>query len=267
MQNDLNIDINDDYFADCDTENDAFETDVTRISKDARALEIYQSLQPESGVVVVKPPRTPDLPDSVLLYEKAEEFARKIDLSPGVFNYGYVSGEFIFGDLLEAMLVEHNLHTARLLIATLSMSYENVDSLVNLMEGGFVDKLDIVFSDYQFSHERGGVVKYMYEELSKYDFQLTVARHHCKLACFTTDDGRNIGIRGSANLRSASCVEQVFVNESATLNAVDEAVLGDLISRFATLNRDNKRALFNPKVPSRQKLWKYIQESIQNLIN
>lgn len=268
MQNDMNIQINPAFFDDVDDELCGFETDVVLVNKEARDLEIYQQLQPASGVCIVKPPRVPELSETVLAYEKAEAMAKQMDLRQGSFNYGYVSGEFIFGDFIEALFVTRNLHTKRLLIATLALSYENVDSLKNLLEGGYVDKLDLVYSDFQFSHERHGIVPYMYEQLGGYDFQLTVARSHAKLACFTTDntgEPLSIGVRGSANLRSASCIEQIFVNESPQMNAIDEAVYDDLIERFATINRDNPKKAFNPRGLSRQKLWQYVKQSISKL--
>lgn len=245
-----------------------FSSKVVTKSKDTRDLERYNELQPESGICIVKPPRVPTLTDMVLAYEKAEDLAKRVVLTPGVFQYGYISGEFIFGDFLEAMFVEHNLHTKRLLIATLSLSYGNVDNMKNLFEGGYVDRIDLVYSDFKFSDSRTTIVPYLYEELGKYDFQLTVARSHAKLACFTTDntpEPLSIGIRGSANLKSASCIEQIFVNESPQMNTIDEAVFDHLIERFATINRTNPKKQYNPKNLSRQKLWKYVTEALTKL--
>ncbi len=191
----------------------------------------------------IKPPHVPDYDEHELFYEKAAAMARGIQIQPGHASYHYLSGNFEFGDFIEALFVEHNYHTGRLLISTLSMSQNNVDSLASLLNGGFVDNLDLVISAYQFAHERHGLIPYIYETLGAESgrFQLAVAASHCKLCLFTTDEGLNIGIRGSANLRSSACIEHFFIHESKELNQADEATQNRIIERFKTIKKPLRR--------------------------
>ena len=39
-----------------------------------------------------------------------------------------VSGNFVFGDFIEAYFVEHQIHTERLVLSTLSMNQNNIDT-------------------------------------------------------------------------------------------------------------------------------------------
>jgi len=178
-------------------------------------------------------------------YKKAVEMAKKITIdSDGDRRFCFIDGSFIMGDLVEAMFVENNWYTEKLTIATLSLSHENADSMLNLLKGGYVGSLTIIVSDYFFSHERGknGLVPYLYEKYEKYDFQLVVIRSHCKIIFFKTDCGKHIVMHGSANLRSSDNIEQmmiencielyehnsdVFLRIEETHKTVDKSLRGD----------------------------------------
>lgn len=56
----------------------------------------------------VKPPKSKELPTKKLKYEIAESLAKDIDLSQRTFVI--VNGTFIFGDFIEALVVEKDLH-------------------------------------------------------------------------------------------------------------------------------------------------------------
>ena len=89
-------------------------------------------------------------------------------------------------------------------ISTLSLSQDNIDSLANLLDWGYIDELNLIVSAYWFSHERWSLVPYCYERLDKEDkFQLAVAGIHTKTCQFETLGGKRIVIHGSANLRSS----------------------------------------------------------------
>lgn len=191
----------------------------------------------------IKPPHAPEIPEEQLFYENAAAHARKIKIQTGHSSYHYLSGNYIFGDFIEALFVEHQYHTDRLVISTLSLSENNVDSLANLMNGGFVENLDLVISAYQFAMERHNLIPYLYETLNIGDrFQLAVAASHCKLCLFTTDEGLDIGIRGSANLRSSACIEHFFIDESESLNQADEKVQNRIIETYKTIKKPLRRA-------------------------
>lgn len=81
-------------------------------------------------------------------FENAEAFARQIDLSPGARTFAWVSGNFIFGDVIEALVTARRVGIRRLYICSLSISQENIDSLKNVMllMGDELERLVLVFS-------------------------------------------------------------------------------------------------------------------------
>lgn len=94
-----------------------------------------------------------------------------------------------------------------------------MDSLLNLIDGGFVDKLRILSSVYFYANEKGdgGIVKYLFDVMPKDKIVCAFADVHTKMVTFKTDGGRHMCITGSANLRSSGCVEQFAVEDNQEL--------------------------------------------------
>lgn len=63
-------------------------------------------------------------------FENAEDLIDKLDYSKDYFCF--VSGTFIFGDFIEALLYKYMLKPSKIYITTLGMSSENIDSIVNM---------------------------------------------------------------------------------------------------------------------------------------
>jgi hypothetical protein len=178
---------------------------------------------------------------SKIKYENAASMADEIgDCKGRVFSL--LSGSFIFGDLIEAVIVKNNWHVKRLVISTLSLSIANVESLRNLIEGGYVDKLDLIVSDYFYSHERNKLIKEIYSRLDIDDkFQLTVANTHTKIVTIETHCGRSIMMHGSANLRSSGCTEQVCIEDNAELiGFYIEQLVEPNIKYFSTIGKSTR---------------------------
>ena len=185
----------------------------------------------------IKPKLKPMKKDYVL-YDNALKFAKetKIDFNERI--YAMIAGSFIFGDFIEAFFTTHNVNATEMIISTLSLSQENIDSLHNLLIHGYVDKLTILVSDYFYSHERFNLVPYMYEMLDINDsFQLAVAFVHTKTIQFKTAGGRNIVIHGSANLRSSGNVEQFCMEESEELYNFFKDRFQPIIDEYSTINK------------------------------
>ncbi len=91
------------------------------------------------------PLKTRMLHPVLVRYEHAEQLAR--DLGPlaevGARAHAVVSGNFIFGDFIEAWICEHDWTVPNLHIGTLSLSAENIDSLANLLIGEWVQRLHL----------------------------------------------------------------------------------------------------------------------------
>lgn len=170
----------------------------------------------ENRYINPKPRR--GVPQRLVKFEHALDAASNIDLIEGSRSHMIIGGNFEAGDFIEALLVRKNIRATHMSISTLSMSENNVDSLVNLVEGGYLDRLDLIVSDYFFAHERRGLVPYILEELDKGDrFRFAVAGSHTKITAFETLGGHKVIIHGSANLRSSGCIEQLTVEENQEL--------------------------------------------------
>lgn len=115
-------------------------------------------------------------PETFVLYDNAEKLARELRITDNMRADAFIAGSFIFGDFIEAFMTVNHAVTPKMTISTLSMSQENVDSLHNLMEAGFIKELNLIISVYFWAHERNGLLPYIYEELDMGDrFQLSVA--------------------------------------------------------------------------------------------
>ena len=153
----------------------------------------------------------------VVRYTHAAELAKSISLLPGEQVHGIVPGNFIFGDFIEALLVEKEVICKEMQIATLSLSQSNVDSLANLMETGFIGKLTLVISNYFYSHERSELMPYIMDKLDKGNrFDCIVLRNHTKVTLMSIGN-LFLVLSGSSNLRSSQSVEQFVLQESREL--------------------------------------------------
>lgn len=199
----------------------------------------------------IRPAFDRGIPDRCVMYRHAAKFAEDIQFRRGERITAIVSGDFIFGDFLEALMVQHNIHAKRMIVATLSYSQNNVDSLANLLQGGFVDQLDLITSVYFWGHERGKgrLIPYTYQQLDKDDrFQLAVCGSHCKYALIETHSGAKIVIHGSANLRSSGCLEQVTIEEGSEMYSFLEEASDRILEAYKTIDKPVFRA----------KLWRAI---------
>lgn len=196
-----------------------------------------------------KPKRTKSIPDKLVKYEYAEKLAKDVDLHGRTFVV--VNGTFIFGDFIEALIVSNNIKVKEMTISTLSMSENNVDSLAGLLKRGYVDKLNLIVSDYFFSHERRNLIEYLYEECDiDNKFQLAVTRSHCKTCIFETYNDNYITIHGSANLRSSDNLEQIMIENDKELYLFNYSYQMAIVDRFKTIN----------KTVRGKELWKIINK-------
>ena len=182
-------------------------------------------------------------------FKNAKALSKEIEIKQNERYFCIIDGSFIFGDFIEAFLVDRNMKAKEITISTLSMSQENIDSFKNLIEAGYIEKLNIIVSDFFYSHERHNLVKYMYEHLDINNcFQLSVCRTHTKICLIETElnGGRKYVIHGSANLRSSDNIEQFMIEENSELFDFNYTFHKKIIDNFATVKkslRGNK--LFN----------------------
>ena len=191
----------------------------------------------------IEPHDCDELPEWRIKYANAEKLADDIGEIPDGFRaFCLLDGKFIFGDFLEALIVRNNWSCEELTISTLSMSQDNVDSLRNLIVGGFLKSLNLIVSHYYFANERGGLMPYLYEKLDEGDvLQVAVASVHTKVAMIRTTCGKKITIHGSANLRSSSNIEQIVVENSPGLFDFCSKVHHDIIEAHKTIRKPVRR--------------------------
>lgn len=204
----------------------------------------------EEETRIIKP-KLYALKNSQVMYDNAYRLADELPWEKGIRYDVIVSGNFIFGDFIEAFIKKNNAKVPRMTISTLSLSQENVDSLVNLIVGGYVDELNLIVSAYFYSHERGSLIPYIYQELDKDNkFQLAVAGIHTKTCHFQTAGGKKIVIHGSANMRSSGNIEQFTIEENVELYEFYDEIYKSIINRYSTIQK-----------PIRQKqLWDVIKK-------
>lgn len=176
-------------------------------------------------------------------YANAEKLADAVGPLPEGFRaFVILDGKFIFGDFIEALIVKNNWLCQELTISTLSMSQDNVDSLENLISGGYLQQLNLIVSHYYFANERHGLMPYLYEHLDVDEvLQVAVASVHTKIAMIRTRCGKKITIHGSANLRTSSNIEQIVIEHSPTLFDFCAQVHHAIIDRHKTINKAVRR--------------------------
>ena len=176
-----------------------------------------------------------------VLFESAEKFAQQIDLRENARTFAWVSGNFIFGDIIEALVMKRDMFPKNIFICSLSISQENIDSLKNvLIMCPELEKLTIVLSGYFYSHEKYGLVPYMYQELDddSNKVQIAFGGYHAKVIAIETIYGNTLTIHGSANLRSSNSIEQVMVERGRDLYEFNAAIIEEIATKFGTINHN-----------------------------
>ena len=191
----------------------------------------------------IEPHDCEEIAEHLVKYDNAKKFAAEIgDIPEGFRAFAIIDGKFIFGDFIEALIVNNNWLVEDLTISTLSMSQDNVDSLRNLLTGDYVQQLNIIVSHYYFANERSALMPYLYDKLDIDDkFQLAVASVHTKIAMIRTSCGKKITIHGSANMRSSSNIEQIVVEHSPSMYDFSYDIHSSIIETHKTINKPVRR--------------------------
>jgi hypothetical protein len=221
-------------------------------------LSFNNSFLKQYGNRYINPKPHKEIPESKLYFEHALKLAKAITIEKNQRAHFILSGNFIFGDFIEAFFVEKNIKTKKLIISTLSMSQNNIDSLGNLFAGNYIESLDLVISDYFFAHERGDLIPYMLEELDKDNrFQMSVAGSHTKICIFeSVVYGLKYVLHGSSNLRSSGCLEQLTIEENPELYDFYKDFHDKIITEYSIINKSIRR----------EKLWGVVNNE-KNKIN
>lgn len=216
--------------------NDNLDFAAFEMSEDDFSVESF--IPKEFDTRYVKPPRCAEVKPKQVKYRNAHQLSKDIQIAKGERVFCLINGSFIAGDFIEAFIVDRNLHVKKMIVQTLSMSQNNVDSLHNLIVGDYVDDMSLIVSDYFWSHERRNLVPYIYQELDiKNKFQLSAAGTHCKITIFETHCGMKYVIHGSANLRSSANIEQFVIEECEELYNFVYEVSMKIENKYKTINK------------------------------
>ena len=174
-------------------------------------------------------------PETFVVYDNAEKLARELRITDNMRADAFIAGSFIFGDFIEAFMTTNHAITPKMTISTLSMSQENVDSLHNLMEAGFIKELNLIISVYFWAHERNGLLPYIYEQLDIDDrFQLAVAGMQPRPATF-----KRSGERRSVSMARQTCAPPAPSKNSSSKRT--PAFMTSSKSNWVRLSRNTRR--------------------------
>lgn len=199
-----------------------------------------ESEQPPEPARYMKP-KVYSVAEKFVMYDNAAKLARELRIGEAYQRaHCIVSGDFIFGDFIEAYLVENRARVPDMTIATLSLNQNNVDSLYHLMRVGHIERLNLVVSAYFYGNERHALIPYIYQHLDQWQnrFQLAVAGIHTKTVHFRTAGGKCFVIQGSANLRSSGNIEQFTIEENQELFEFYNDAYNSIIERYKTINHE-----------------------------
>lgn len=170
--------------------------------------------------------------------KNAVDLARRMHFEPGAVIHAYTTGDFIFGDFIEAFMEVYDVTAKKLTISTLSMSEDNIAMLGALLLDGRVEELNLIISYYFYANERHDKMPMIYTTLGQDNrFQLAVARTHSKIIQMETTRGNKLVIHGSANLRSSSSIEQFTVEDNPELYDFYDEVHTQILDKYKTINK------------------------------
>lgn len=190
-------------------------------------------------------------------YSHAIEAAENVDLSIGCYNFLIVNGNFYFGDFIKSLVEKRHINPKKIYISTLSLNKSNVDALESIIKMSKLKEINVILSDYFYSHEKNFLVPYLYEKLDFNNiFQMAFCSTHCKICLIETYSNQFYVIHGSANLRSNGNIEQFCVEENKALFDFNRQYMDDIISQYFTIN---KKIQSNCQSIRGKKLWKIIE--------
>lgn len=223
--------------------------------------------RPQRDVRILRPRLDARDVTHTVTYENAEAFARQVDLTPGARTYAWITGSFIFGDLIEALITARRVGVKKIWLCSLSFSQENVDSLKNVMllMGPELERMTLIFSAWEYSRQKYDRIPYLYQELDDPANRVQVAfgPYHAKLIELETVTGHAISIYGSANLCSSNSIEQISVEiDNIEIHAFNTALMDRIAERFGTINAGAHYTRLKG-LPQRE-AWQIMQEGAES---
>ena len=117
---------------------------------------------------------------------------------------------------------------ARLTVATLGFSRQNLEELLAALDAGQIGKVDFLFSVY-FKSTSGRYANGWRTSLTTRGQRVVAMLTHAKILLIETTDGRGFVVESSANLRSCSSIEQITMTHDADLLAFHRTWIDELL--------------------------------------
>ena len=133
-------------------------------------------------------------------------------------------------------VVKATLHLAapatidRLTVATLGFSRQNLQEMLDLLDRRQIGKVDFLYSVYFKSNERE-LCQRLAHELTTRGHRVVACLQHAKVVLMELSDSRAFVVESSANLRSCSSIEQLFLTQDRALFDFHRAWLTDVFTR------------------------------------
>ena len=222
-------------------EENLFEIDFGDLDFDMDDFDLEER-EPDTRTRILQPKIDTGILTQTCHFDHAEELADRIDLSGQTRTYAWVSGSFIFGDLLEALWRRRNIDIKELSIVSLSISEENIDSWAGLLAQGNIERFNLVCSAYFYSHYKFDMIPYLYQQIGNDPrVQVAFGAYHQKIITLETHHGNTLTIHGSANMRSSMNVEQVMVEpNNRELHDFNAHLIAEICDRYGTINHEAK---------------------------
>lgn len=240
---------------------DVFSIDFEDLDFDLDDFDL-EEIEPDTKTRILQPRIDTSILTQTVHFNHAEELADRIDLSGKTRTYAWVSGSFIFGDILEALWRRRNIDIKSLSMVSLSISEENIDSWAGLLHQGNLEKLNLVCSAYFYSHYKFDMVPYLYQQIGNDPrVQIAFGAYHMKVITLETHHGNTLTIHGSANMRSSMNVEQIMVEpNNRELHDFNARLIDEICDKYGTINHNEKpmtraetRAWFQQKMREERK--------------
>lgn len=129
------------------------------------AVADFSLVDDEEQTRIIKPKMAKSAIYNKADFQYARDLAAKICLERNARTTCIVPGNFIFGDLPEALVMYRGIDLKTIYCSTLSLSENNVDSFKNLLLFRNVEKINLMLSGYFYSHYKTDLIPYLYEEL------------------------------------------------------------------------------------------------------
>ena len=190
-----------------------------------------------------KPKKEPSIKKGFVKASNAQDLVKKIDWSEDNFRYiAIVSGNFEFGDFIGQIFKTFEVFAKKMTISTLSLSENNIEMLGELVQADYVDEMQVIVSDYWYSHEKHNLFKMLCEYVDFEDkTQVAVCSNHTKVCIFETYLGKKISIYGSANLRSSGCLEQITIECDDGLYDFYDEFHQSIVDEYKTIDKSVRR--------------------------